>query len=183
MDNEKEEKTTELDPKEIDEKTAPGEIAITPEMEIEALKKEILYQRAEFENARKRLVKEQETALKYANERLLRDLIPVIDLFDRGLGFAADLKSKNSGNKELENFVGGIELSHRELLQLLSRFGVEFIGQIGEKFSPERHEAISMQESSEEKVGLILAVASRGCLLHGRLLTPAKVIVGTGKEA
>ena len=69
-------------------------------------------------------------------------------------------------------------MTHRELLQILSRFGVEMIGTEGDAFNPAWHEAISQQATSEDKANKVLSVVQKGCRLHGRLLKPAKVIVG-----
>jgi len=69
-----------------------------------------------------------------------------------------------------------------ELTQLLSRFGVEFIGAVGERFDPVRHEAVSqIDDPDEAKAGTIHEILQRGCLLHGRLLKPAKVVVAKKK--
>lgn len=144
--------------------------------ETERLQKELLYLRADFENTRKRMIKEQDTSIKFANEKLIRELLTVIDLFDRGVTHGKTVKSK-SADPEVGNFVSGMEMTQRELIQLLTRFGVEFIGNVGEKFDPSKHEAIAQIEAPAEQSENVLEVLSRGALLHGRLLAPAKVVV------
>lgn len=150
--------------------------------EFDELKKEVLYQRADFENSKKRIAKEQEAAIRYANEKLIRELLTVVDLFERGLAHGKSVVSKSGTDSDTVNFYNGIEMTHRELVQLLGRFGVELIGQAGEKFDPNRHEAISQLEGPEYAEDKVAAVLQKGCLLHGRLLTPAKVAVGKPQE-
>lgn len=140
----------------------------------------LLYIQAEFENQKKRLLKEQDAAIKNANERLVRELMGIVDLFDRAMGSAEPLKQAEQ--PEVKNFLVGIEMTHREMVNLLGRFGVELVGQAGEPFNPERHEAISQVDADPESVGKVVQIVQRGCLLNGRLLEPAKVIVGKAKE-
>jgi len=134
-------------------------------------------QRADFENSRKRLLREQEIAIRFANEKLLSELISVVDLFELALGSSGVLKDKK--DKDVSNYLMGIEMTHRQFIQTLEKMGVEMIGKPGEKFDPSRHEAVSQVPVQEaDKIGTILQVANRGCLLHGRLLKPARVVVG-----
>jgi len=137
--------------------------------------KEILYIRAEFENYKKRLNKDQETAIKMANKNLISELVSVLDLFEHAIAHSSKLKNK--GDQDVTNFVTGIEMTRAELSQLLNRFGVELIGQVGESFDPNKHEAISEVESEEQKPNSISSVIQKGCMLHGKLLKPARVVV------
>lgn len=146
----------------------------------EEAQKEILYLRAEFENTRKRMQRDQETAIKFANEKFMSELLNVTDMLDRALSFSGPLKAREA-DKEAKDFVSGIEILQKELNQLLGRFGVEFIGAPGEKFDPLRHEAISQRESSEAEPDTVLEVLQKGSLLNGRLLKPAKVVVAVKK--
>jgi molecular chaperone GrpE len=144
--------------------------------EADQARQDLLYLRAEFENTKRRMLREQENSIRFANEKLIESLIPVIDLFERAIASAGALKAK--GEADVNNFVIGIEMTHREFIQILSRFGVEFIGAVGEKFDPSRHEAITQQEVEQaDKAETVLHVLQRGCLLQGRLLAPAKVVV------
>ena len=137
--------------------------------------KEILYIRAEFENYKKRLVKDQEIAVKMANKNLVTELVSVLDLFEHAISHSSKLKEKQ--DQEVTSFVTGIEMTRSELLQLLTRFGVELIGAIGEPFDPNRHEAISEIDSKEQKANTVFSVVQKGCMLHGKLLKPARVVV------
>lgn len=136
---------------------------------------EILYMRAEFENVRKRMIRDQETAIKMANKNLITDLLTVVDLFDHAISHSHQLKAK--GDSEVTTFVKGIEMTRSELTQLMARFGVELIGEVGETFDPNKHEAISELESKDQPANTISSVVQKGCMLHGRLLKPARVVV------
>lgn len=145
----------------------------------EELATRLLYLQAEFENYKKRLARDQDQAIRSANERLVRELLPIIDLFDKALITLRRPADKSTQGSEL---AAGIEMIHRELIQVLKRFGVELVGVEGEAFSPERHEAISQLDAPPEKANTVLSVLRRGCLLNGRLVEPAKVIVAKAKE-
>lgn len=142
---------------------------------VEIAQKEILYIRAEFDNYKKRILKEQEQAIRFANKNLIAELLNVVDFFDRALSHAEKLKTRNDG--ELSNFVSGVEMTRHELVQLLGRFGVEFVGEVGEKFDPEKHEAISQQVVHDKDADTVIEVLQKGCLLQGKLLKPARVVV------
>lgn len=171
-DNEEVQEPSELvadgEAKEVDHQKAAIEAAQKAE-------KEILYIRAEFENYKKRLLKDQDTAVKMANKNLVNDLVSVLDLFEHAIAHSSKLKDK--GDQEVTNFVTGIEMTRSELTQLLARFGVELIGQVGEAFDPNKHEAISEIESKEHKANTVSSVVQKGCMLHGKLLKPARVVV------
>lgn len=140
------------------------------------------YVQAEFENTKKRIAREAENSIKFANERLIRDLLPIVNLFERALAAAAPLKNAEEKKADVQNFIVGIEMTHRELTLTLERFGVEWIGKKGEPFNPERHEAITQVEAAGAEPGSVVDVLERGCLLNGRLLHPAKVTVAKAKQ-
>lgn len=144
--------------------------------EAEAAQKEVLYIKAELENYRKRIIREQEQAIKFANKNLVSELLNIVDYLDRAIQHSKVLKSR--GDSEVSNFVSGVEMSHHEFLQLLTRFGVEFIGSVGEAFDPEKHEAIGQKDAGKDSVDKVVEVLQKGSVLHGRLIKPAKVIVG-----
>lgn len=160
---------------------APTVDALTEAKErAEAAQKEVLYVKAEFENYRKRILKEQEQAIKFANKNLISELVGIIDYFDRAIQHSKVLKAKE--DPEISNFVSGVEMSQHEFIQLLSRFGVEFTGKVGESFDPEKHEAVGQREVDKTQADTVLEVFQRGSLLNGRLIKPAKVIVGKEKS-
>jgi molecular chaperone GrpE len=129
--------------------------------------------RAEFENFKKRMQKEKADLLKFGNENLLRALLPVLDNLNRAI---------EHGKNANENapLLGGVEMVQKEFLTILERFGVKPFQAVGEVFDPEKHEAISQEESELESNRVISAVQG-GYFYHDRLLRPARVIVSKGK--
>ncbi len=139
-------------------------------LEAEAAKwKEIsLRTAAEMDNFRKRAAREREESMRYANQRLLEDLLPVIDNFEMGMKSAA----QDSGSQ----IYIGMDMVRRQLNEFLTSQGVEEIATDG-KFDPNLHDAVSQQECAAGEEGRILHVHRRGFRLRDRLLRPASVIV------
>jgi molecular chaperone GrpE len=140
------------------------------ELEAEAAKwKEIsLRTAAEMENLRKRTTRDREDAIRYANQRLLEDLIPVIDNFEMGMQAASqDTKSM---------IYIGMDMVRRQLNEFLASQGVEEIPTTGQ-FDPNLHDAVAQEECAEGEEGRILKVTRRGFRLRDRLLRPASVVV------
>src|SRR5215468_7079814 len=134
---------------------------------------------AEFDNARKRAAREREEYTRYANESLLRELLPVLDNFDRALQAAR-------GEREAAAVTAGIELIQREVLRVLEKFGVTPFVSVGQPFDPERHEAVASVPTTKVPEMTVLEETARGYQLHGRVLRPAMVSVaapaGSSKE-
>jgi molecular chaperone GrpE len=128
----------------------------------------VLRERAELENQRRRLQRDLEQARKFANEKLLADLLPVLDNLERGLavegGDAASLR-------------GGVELTLRELSRVAEANGLKVVGTVGEAFDPERHQAMAMVADPGVGSGKVVAVMQKGYVLNERLLRPALVSV------
>lgn len=140
------------------------------ELEAEANKwKEVsLRTAAEMDNLRKRTAREREEAIRYANQRLLEELLPVIDNFEMGMQAAAQDKSSM--------IYIGMDMVRRQLHDFLVSQGVEEIPANGQ-FDPNLHDAVSQEECGEGAEGRILRVTRRGFKLRDRLLRPASVIV------
>ena len=142
------------------------------ELEAEAAKwKEIsLRTAAEMDNLRKRAAREREESIRYANQRLLEDLLPVIDNFEMGMQAASqDTKSM---------IYIGMDMVRRQLNEFLTSQGVEDIPTSG-AFDPNLHDAVSQEECAAGEEGRILRVHRRGFRLRDRLLRPASVVVST----
>ena len=136
--------------------------------EIEQLKAQSLIERADLDNQRKRLARDIEMARKFANERLLGDLLPVFDSLDAGLMAAgADAGALRDG----------LELTYKQLLKVAADNGMEVLDPTGQVFNPEHHQAISQGESEGVAPGHVITVFQKGYQLNGRLLRPALVIV------
>jgi molecular chaperone GrpE len=129
--------------------------------------------RAEMENFKKRMEKEKSEHMKFGNESLLRELLPILDNLERAIEHG-----KNA--QENSPLMVGVEMIRKELAGLLERFGVKPVPAAGEAFDPEKHEAISQQESDLEANRVVSAVQN-GYFYHDRLLRPAKVIVSSGR--
>lgn len=125
---------------------------------------------AEFENYRKRAVREKADAIKYGNESLLRDILPLVDNVDRALEHAGT-------SDDFEAFKKGLKMLHEQLLCCLKKHGVETIDTAGKDFDPNVHEAMLQVVSDEQEAGKVANEFERGYLLNGRLLRPAKVCV------
>jgi molecular chaperone GrpE len=158
------------------EATVDGQNAGTsPQDQIEALKGEIeqlradaLRERADLENQRKRLARDVEQARRFANERLLSELLPLFDSMEAGLAAAA----QNDPLRE------GLELTLRQLHRIAETNGlVEVAPAPGDSFDPERHQAMSMVENTEVPPGAVAQVFQKGYVLNDRLLRPALVVV------
>lgn len=136
--------------------------------EVEQLRAESLRERADLDNQRKRLARDIEIARKFANERLLADLLPVFDSLEAALANAAE-------NDPLR---AGAELTLRQLHKVAEANGlVELSPARGDVFDPERHQAMSMVETAGIAPGAIAQVFQKGYLLNDRLLRPALVVV------
>lgn len=127
---------------------------------------------AEFDNARKRAARERDDYTRYANEALLRELLPVLDNFSRALQAARS----EAGAAAV---IAGVELIQRELLRVLEKFGVTPFDSVGQPFDPERHEAVARVPAAGQPEGTVVNETARGYLLSGRVLRPAMVTVAT----
>jgi molecular chaperone GrpE len=130
---------------------------------------------AEFDNARKRAAREREEYTRYANEALLREILPVLDNFDRALQAAR-------GEPAAAAVTAGVELIQRELLRVLEKFGVTSFTSVGQPFDPEQHEAIARVPAQDCPEGTVVDETARGYLLNGRVLRPAMVAVASNPD-
>ena len=146
--------------------------------EIEVHREEVLRAHAELENFRKRAQRDLETGLKFALDRFLVELLPVLDSLEMGLAAAQDVTDDQTAERLRE----GTELTLKQVLQLLERHGVEQIDPLGEKFDPEFHEAVTLQPSDEHEPDTVTTVIQKGYRLHQRLIRPATVIVAQRRK-
>ena len=154
-----------------DDTDAQARLAIELEearAELAALREESLRERADLENQRKRMAREVDTARRFANERLLAELLPVIDSLEAGLGTEGDTAA---------HLREGMALTLRQLLKVVADNGMTMVDPLGEAFNPDHHQAMSMVESDEHAPGHVVQVYQKGWLLNDRLLRPALVVV------
>jgi len=129
--------------------------------------------RAELENFKKRVQKEKSDLIKFGNESLLKAMLPTLDNLARAIDHGRSAKENSS-------LLEGVEITQKQLFSILEKFGVKPIQAVGEIFDPEKHEAISQQESDQEP-SRVIAEVEKGYFFHDRLLRPAKVIVSKAK--
>ena len=136
--------------------------------EKEELNSRLLRSHADLENLRKRSVRERQESVRYANKQIFLAMLDALDNFDRALESAPDPK---------DNFVIGVAMIHKQLLDIFSQNGVELIKAMGESFDPHRHEALAREETSEHEDNTIIGEFQKGYLYNGMLLRPSKVKV------
>ena len=128
---------------------------------------------AEIQNMRRRAEQEVEKAHKFALEKFSKELLTVVDNLERGLA-ALD---KAVSDETTQALVDGVEMTHKEFISTLAKFGVQAVGAVGEVFNPELHQAISMQPTEGIDANHISQVLQKGYTLQGRVLRPAMVMV------
>jgi molecular chaperone GrpE len=129
-----------------------------------------LRSQAEMENMKKRFQKDKQDLIKYGNETLTKQLLPVADNLEKALDHSKDEKS-------LEALREGVDLTLKGLLDVLEKTGVEVVKSVGEPFDPNFHEAVSEQEVENAAPGTVVRELQKGYLLNQRLIRPAMVIV------
>ncbi|MDD8019604.1 MAG: nucleotide exchange factor GrpE [Acidobacteriota bacterium] len=142
--------------------------------QLEELRDKLLRTLAEMDNLRKRTAREKEEYTRYALSSVFKELLPIIDNFERAL--------KMSDETDGKTLKEGIELIYRLLLKLLARYGVKPIELEGERFDPAIHHALSSEESDEVSEPQIKEELQKGYLIHDRLLRPAMVRVLVPKK-
>ncbi len=145
--------------------------------EIERLKMEVqessdkaVRATAELDNIRKRTSRDIENAHKYALEKFVNELLPVLDSMELGI-------NASQSAEDIESLREGMDLTLKMLFDRMGKFGVKTIDPAGEKFDPEWHEAVSMQELEGSEPGQVVTVMQKGYELNGRLVRPAMVVV------
>lgn len=167
---------------EHDETVSEGSISSDADVEAElsAAKEEakthynkLLRAMADFENYRKRMERDKQDLVKFANENLIRELLNVIDHLDQALSHI-----KQSSGDDARNLALGVELVAKQLVGALEKFGLKAVdAEMGQHFDPQHHEALQMVDAEDAEPGTVLAQHRRGYMLHDRLLRPALVDV------
>ena len=132
----------------------------------------LLRSRAEIENLRRRTEQDVEKAHKFALEKFSKDILNTIDNLERALATPA-----NKEDESVKALFDGVELTLKELVSTVGRFGVEAVGVVGEAFNPDLHQAISMQPAEGFETNQISVVLQKGYTLNGRVIRPAMVMV------
>ncbi|GGF83417.1 nucleotide exchange factor GrpE [Paenibacillus aceti] len=151
------------------EENANGELK---KLQAELLEQQqrLLRVQADYDNFRRRTVKEKEDLAKYASSKLISELLPVIDNFERALSTVSD-------NEEVAAYAKGVEMIIRQFETVLQAEGLVKMETVGEVFNPEFHQAIMQVESDEYEEGIVVEEVQRGYLLKDKVLRPAMVKV------
>ncbi len=134
-----------------------------------------LRQAAELENFKKRTVRERDEAIRFANEYVIKDLLPVIDNLERAIVHAKG----GDGGKPL---VEGVEMVLKGFFDVLTRHGVVQVSAVGQPFDPVKHEAMAQMESDKHLPNTVMEEHHKGYLLHDRLLRPALVSIAKAPD-
>ena len=144
------------------------------EEQVKAEQQKYVYLYAEFDNYKKRLVREREELVKYGFEKAARDVLQVADNLQRAMDHIPESTDKN--------LRAGIQMVLDQLNSTLQKHGVEAVAASGKGFDPHLHEAVG-QLPSESPAGTVIQEHQKGYVLHGRLLRPARVIISSGPAA
>lgn len=154
--------------------TAPGDMEAkiaSLEQQVADLTDQLLRKQADFENFRKRMIREREESIRYANTNLLLDLVETIDNFERAIKSAED-------SKDFDSFHTGVDMIEKQLTKTLeNKYGLTRFDSENEEFDPELHEAVAAVESPDVDVQTVIDVLQKGYMLHDRVLRHAKVRV------
>lgn len=152
---------------EIEDKTAEAVESI--QVELAEAKDKYLRLYAEFENYKKKVQKDREELIKYSNESLVYELLPVLDNLEMAL--------KHSAEKNSESLIKGVENTLRELNRILEKFGVKFVEAVGKPFDPAYHHAMSQVEREDVENNTVVEEFRKGCLYNEKVLRPSLVVV------
>lgn len=156
-------------PQQNSQNEAPDPLAEAQQL-AEKMKSDFLYLRAEFENYKRHAIKERADLMKYGAERLLIDILGVLDNFERAL----EMKPTP---ENLHQYAKGIEMTAAELRSVLQKFGISEVPALGQNFDPAVHEALTSEESDQFEPGKITRVFKKPYKLHDKLIRPGQVAV------
>ena len=161
-----ENETSEGDP------VASSESNNLPDVQEELLAAQDKYLRlaAEFENYKRRSQRDLSESIKFANESLLKNLLPVIDNLERAIKCGKDAGMVNA-------VMEGVELTHKSFLETVEKLGLRQISSAGQPFDPSRHQAVAQVESDTHDANMVVEEYQKGYFLHDRILRPAMVTV------
>lgn len=170
--------TNEVDAEKADTHESTEPVIETAENEVQTLKDTIIRQMADSENLRKRLEKEKEESVRYSNVKFAKDLLPVIDNFERAIASSSVIMDKIKSDKDINAVIDGVVLCEKEIISLLKKYGIEKICiSDNEQFDPQKHQAMCEVNSENHEEGCIVEVFQAGYIYHDRLLRPSVVSV------
>lgn len=168
--NQEDRNESEAQASEADESTSAEDQLSQLQNDLAKAQNDFLYLRAEFDNYKRQAIKERSDLIKYGGVNIIRDLLEVLDNFERAL--SAELTSDN-----VESFKKGMEMTASEMQNVLSRYGLKAVNAYGEAFDPSMHEALSSEETAEVPAGHVSREFKKAYKLHDKLIRPAQVVV------
>ncbi len=140
-------------------------------------KAKYFYVAAEMDNYRKRMEREKEGLVKFGNERVLKDLLEVLDNFERTIGML-----KGDQDQKVKNLVMGLEMIEKQFIDTLGKHGMTPIQSVGKDFDPNFHEAMAQEYSEGKKPNEVIKEFQKGFSLNGRVIRASKVVVASDKQ-
>ncbi|MBH5318153.1 nucleotide exchange factor GrpE [Paenibacillus sp. GSMTC-2017] len=140
--------------------------------QVEEQQQRYLRAQADFDNFRRRTLKEKEELGQYASMKLIGQLLPIVDNFERAI-------AASSANNDFESLAKGVDMIFRQLSQTLEQEGLKPMEVVGEPFNPEFHQAIMQVESDEHEEGIVVEEVQKGYILKDKVLRPAMVKVSS----
>lgn len=153
--------------------SAPSEVSTARDEELKSVNDKYLRLAAEFDNYKRLAQRDQRDQIRFGNEQLLKELLPVVDNLERAIKAAHDSKSG-------EGLVKGVDLTLKQLQGVLGKFGVQSIPTMGQPFDPSGHQAVASVPSTQVPDKHVVEEFQRGYRLHDRILRPAMVTVSSG---
>ena len=153
--------------------SAPSEVSTARDEELKLINDKYLRLAAEFDNYKRLAQRDQRDQIRFGNEQLLKELLPVVDNLERAIKAAKD-------NKSYEGLVTGVDLTLKQLQGVLGKFGVQYIPTMGLPFDPSGHQAVASVPSTQVPDQHVVEEFQRGYRLHDRILRPAMVTVSSG---
>lgn len=147
----------------------------TPEEELQIFQDKYLRLAAEFENYKRRAQRDQNDSIRFGNESLLKNLLPIIDNLERAIQCAKDAGTSGP-------LLEGVELTHKQFLETVGKVGVRQLSTTGNSFDPAIHQAVTQVESENMEPNTVIEEFQKGYLLHDRILRPAMVSVAKEKS-
>ena len=138
---------------------------------------------AEIQNMRRRTARDVENAHRYGLERFLRNLLPVVDSFEKAIETSGSVSDEAGRGDATVAVVEGVRLCHKLLMDVFGKEGVEVVDPLGEPFDPNVHQAMSVVENPDMEPNSVFAVVQKGYRLNGRLVRPAMVMVTRAVQA
>lgn len=158
-----------------DTQTHPPENGGTPEEELQIFQDKYLRLAAEFENYKRRAQRDQSDSIRFGNESLLKNLLPIIDNLERAIQCAKDAGTSGP-------LLEGVELTHKQFMETVGKVGVRPLCATGSPFDPAIHQAVTQVESESVEPNTVVEELQKGYLLHDRILRPAMVSVAKEKS-